>query len=419
MDVPLNRVLRTEDDPLNRTVLTLEDAAAHAAAAASPFQPAAPAGRRVAPSPLLHPRAKVLTLADTGDVTAPQSPEPVGSPLSTRTATPEGYTANNGSLLSGVKPVFKVGEDRGRFMTDAESSWDPYLWIRKKNEPSDREARRQGCSATTAACRKCGYELPDRTVALSLDLQTSVIVSDEADIAPPLGAASYSSWITANKETIPAGALRAFQDGFTKVAVVSAASGYHCGGGFSTGGRHALEEALCTSSTLYASLKPLASEKNGKSGGYIPKNGVILSKGVEFFRGSTNEGYPFLDEPWVADVISVAMPNLNPRVQDSPVAQFESTSEYEKVILAKWRAVMVAADQAKVTALCICDAGCGVFQNDASTVGRLLGMTLRSRPSGLQHVYVCAFQRNFFAGVETGLSSDVTTGEVDNGLSMD
>ena len=29
---------------------------------------------------------------------------------------------------------------------------------------------------------------------------------------------------------------------------------YHCGGGFMSGGRHALEEAICTQSTLYFSL---------------------------------------------------------------------------------------------------------------------------------------------------------------------
>merc|ERR1712113_983143 len=35
-----------------------------------------------------------------------------------------------------------------------------------------------------------------------------------------------------------------------KVAVVNAASAYHAGGGSSTGGRHALEEACCMTSTL-------------------------------------------------------------------------------------------------------------------------------------------------------------------------
>merc|ERR1719456_162302 len=40
-----------------------------------------------------------------------------------------------------------------------------------------------------------------------------------------------------------------------KVALVQAASAYHAGGGFTTGGRHALEEAFCSQSTLYPSLE--------------------------------------------------------------------------------------------------------------------------------------------------------------------
>merc|ERR1712118_617152 len=105
------------------------------------------------------------------------------------------------------------------------------------------------------------------------------------------------SWLSANRETVLAGAQRAFKDGFTKLAIVSAASAYHCGGGFSTGGRHALEEALCTTSTLYNSLQAAStSEENCEKGSYIQENGVILTEGVEFFRGETNDGYPFLDE---------------------------------------------------------------------------------------------------------------------------
>ena len=36
---------------------------------------------------------------------------------------------------------------------------------------------------------------------------------------------------------------------------VNAASAYHAGGGFVTGGRHALEEAMCVQSSLYESLE--------------------------------------------------------------------------------------------------------------------------------------------------------------------
>jgi uncharacterized protein (TIGR02452 family) len=351
----------------------------------------------------LHERARVLTL---GDVTAPQSPEPLPSPLSTRTATPEG-TQEGGKLFRSSTQTFMVGDDHGRFLRDPDRPHDPFTWIRKANNEADREARRRGCDDTLAACEKKGYQLDGRFVELALDLQTTVILADEENLAPPTGAVSSSSWLSANRETVLAGGQRAFKDGYTKVAIVSAASAYHCGGGFSSGGRHALEEALCTTSTLFASLRPSsASEENFASGSYIPENGVILSEGVEFFRGETGDGYPFLMEKWVASVISVAMPNLNPRVRDSPVAEFKSSSDYENLIWAKWRAVLMAAEQSKAEALCICDAGCGVFQNEASTVGWLLGKTLRSRPSGLQHVYLCAFSRDFTAGVQDGLSSD-------------
>eukprot|EP00438_Fugacium_kawagutii_P017302 Skav213699 [mRNA] locus=scaffold491:715924:719131:- [translate_table: standard] len=40
-----------------------------------------------------------------------------------------------------------------------------------------------------------------------------------------------------------------------KVVAVNAASAYHAGGGFMTGGRHALEEAMCVQSSLYESLE--------------------------------------------------------------------------------------------------------------------------------------------------------------------
>jgi uncharacterized protein (TIGR02452 family) len=374
----------------------VEEAAERAAAALS------------ASSSRPYERAKVLTLAEIGDVTAPTSPDQgASSPLSTRTATP---TGNSGPLLRAPITLYSVGDDRGRFVRDPERPSDPFTWIRRANDEADREARRKGCGATVAACEKKGYQLPGRSVILSLDQQTNVILADEENLAPLSGAVTNSSsWMIANRETVLAGAQRALKDGFTKVAIVSAASAYHCGGGFSTGGRHALEEALCTCSTLFASLNPASAaveDEKRNSGPYIPENGVILSEGVEFFRGETGDGYPFLDEKWVAAVISVAMPNLNASVRDSPVADFKSAAEYESAIWAKWRAVMVAADRSKAEALCICDAGCGVFHNDASTVGKLLGKTLRSRPNGLKQVYICAFSKDFTAGVEDGLSLD-------------
>merc|ERR1719369_2367284 len=83
--------------------------------------------------------------------------------------------------------------------------------------------------------------------------------------------------------TVPSLAVRLGTDG-KAVAVISAASAYHVGGGFSTGGRHALEEALCMQSTLYKCLKSAWRQAGVSKGSpYIPKDGAILSPDVEIF----------------------------------------------------------------------------------------------------------------------------------------
>merc|ERR1711990_120926 len=79
------------------------------------------------------------------------------------------------------------------------------------------------------------------------------------------------------------------QEGF-KPATVSAASAYHSGGGFTSGGRHALEEAFCSQSTLYPSLQQVVEAQSGKQT-HIPEDGVIISPDVEIFRKGTDQGY--------------------------------------------------------------------------------------------------------------------------------
>merc|ERR1711972_869421 len=52
----------------------------------------------------------------------------------------------------------------------------------------------------------------------------------------------------------------------SSVGVVSAVSGYLCGGGFLAGGKHALEEAFCVQTTLYDSLRKARNELSCKLG---------------------------------------------------------------------------------------------------------------------------------------------------------
>lgn len=83
-------------------------------------------------------------------------------------------------------------------------------------------------------------------------------------------------------------ALRAISK-YGKVAIVSAASAHQLGGGFLTGGRHALEEALCMQTTLYPSLvqaRELAKNKlvdHVGKGIHIPEHGCILSPKIEVY----------------------------------------------------------------------------------------------------------------------------------------
>lgn len=92
------------------------------------------------------------------------------------------------------------------------------------------------------------------------------------------------------------------------VAVVNAASAHSRGGGFLTGGRHALEEALCCASTLFPSLRGLPGDP------HLPGDAAALTRGVQLFRTGSDQGYAFVPDPPSVSVISVAFPNLNPQV---------------------------------------------------------------------------------------------------------
>ncbi|CAJ1432035.1 unnamed protein product, partial [Effrenium voratum] len=95
-----------------------------------------------------------------------------------------------------------------------------------------------------------------------------------------------------------------------RCAAVNAASAYQAGGGASTGGRHALEEAWCISSTLFQSLALVEPLKRGGLPGYrqhIPATGCIVSPHVQIFRECTDDGYGFLDTATeLPGVVSVA-----------------------------------------------------------------------------------------------------------------
>ncbi|CAJ1359986.1 unnamed protein product, partial [Effrenium voratum] len=283
-----------------------------------------------------------------------------------------------------------------------------HTWLRTGNSEPERAARR-AVAGQTSRCVEClGYVLGNQTVLLryiSRCVAGTKLVSPSCGFWPTadttLPEPSATSSLVFEQRTVLESAEAWCAKGY-KVAAVNAASAYHCGGGFSSGGRHALEESMCVQSTLYSSLQrgqQLAHEANVRSPPWLgdrwtphlPADGALLSPWVEVFRRGTNEGYPFMQRPFLLQaMISVAMPNRNERMSDSPVDAPRDHTEYMEALKARWRAALVAAFVAGANCLVLPDAGCGVFRNEPQAVGRALGEALLVLGSAFEQVVLAS-----------------------------
>jgi len=293
-----------------------------------------------------------------------------------------------------------------------------YDWIRKANDEKDRAARREISELTKRVTAAGGFQLGSTIVPLchvhelvagtklfSPSLSTSAVW-------PKLGASgSHTTKLLVKRGTVLDVAVEEALRG-QKVVAVNAASAYHAGGGFQTGGRHALEEAMCIQSTLYASLEkgvelaeqakirvppwvqPPRKPKDGQDWvSHLPDDGALLSPSVEVFRSGTNNGYAFQEKAVCLEaVVSVAMPNCNAKMSDSPVDAHPDQEKYAEQLADKWRAVMAAASsRADANVLVVPDAGCGVFFNPPEKVGQSFGKVLRDEFSGRFEGVIIAF----------------------------
>lgn len=264
-----------------------------------------------------------------------------------------------------------------------DGSW---AWLRQCNEDLHRATRLDASELLQTAIKRGGYAFRQggRTQTVKFkkikEMKAGTqVVSDEKGL-PTLPTCPYHPTML---DYCHGGhpvekAMDLCREGLS-VAIVSAASGYHAGGGFATGGRHALEEAMCTQSTLYGSLEKVEKDMADRGQSYrIPEGGVIVSPSVEFFRNGTDQGYPIYSEPReVAAVVSLAMYNKNPRVRDSAVDAPADEAEYAQGVARKFEAMAHGAVLAGANALVLPDVGCGVFGNEAAVVGAIAGRALR------------------------------------------
>eukprot|EP00439_Symbiodinium_sp_Y106_P024088 s7859_g2.t3 len=286
----------------------------------------------------------------------------------------------------------------GRHLSQRNGSFD---WVRTANEKADRDLRGEVASLSLGVCQARGYWLGNAKVALqqvdNLLQGTRILTIEEAGGA--LASNSRPPRLAVARETTALDAAIARSAHGERVAVIGAASAYHPCGGFRTGGRHALEEAMCVQSTLSVSLQravwlsrhggvevplPERLKADGRKGWfcYIPERGAILSPSVEVFRNGSDKGYAFMQSAVeLAAVVSVAMPNMNPAVKDSPLDTPTDLHAYRALLADKLKASLAGA-----TAVVVPGVGCGVFKNEPGDVGAALAEAMRCVGSGLREV---------------------------------
>ena len=173
-------------------------------------------------------------------------------------------------------------------------------------------------------------------------------------------------------------------------ALLNMASLYHPGGGVLQGSS-AQEEDLCRRSTLAISLYQF-SLPGGRYGDLADMVGVkrraerypmdntyggIYSPGITFFRGTRDEGYVLLDNPFQAAVISVASLNYNPKHGHNSLDADGNIPEADKPVLKeKIRTILRIGILKGHDSLVLGALGCGAFCTPPAQMARLFHQVL-------------------------------------------
>mmetsp|Transcript_64873 Transcript_64873/g.152534 ORF Transcript_64873/g.152534 Transcript_64873/m.152534 type:complete len:549 (+) Transcript_64873:44-1690(+) len=337
-------------------------------------------------------------------VVSPPSPPPPAPPPLPGAACSSLNSTSSASQGPSVQPAF-TSPGLGRL------PGPDYSWIRKANGPNERQLRRAAAEETLAVCDAGGYVLDGRLIKLTSIASACAQTRLVAAAQPTAGGPARARWQRHGPGLLLDVACKLAKTA-RPVAVVNAASAYHAGGGFLTGGRHALEESLCMRSTLFATLRkaealarsqkvpPSRHCKPATQSGapwicHIPETGCIASPDVEVFRGGSDDGYPVLPQVSKLAVISVAMPNRNTQVRDAPIDAPDDPGLYRTLLLQKFAAVLstTAALLGPDGIFVVPDVGCGAYGNDPSEVGTLLGEALRQQPGLFAEIHLVGQER--------------------------
>jgi len=172
-------------------------------------------------------------------------------------------------------------------------------------------------------------------------------------------------------------------------ALLNMASLYHPGGGVLQGSS-AQEEDLCRRSNLAISLYQF-SLPGGRYGDLADMVGVqrraerypmdntyggIYSPDITFFRGTREEGYALLDEPFRAAVISVASFNYNPKHGHNQLDNGNIPEADKPILKEKIRTILRIGALKDHDSLVLGALGCGAFCTPPAQMARLFHQVL-------------------------------------------
>jgi uncharacterized protein (TIGR02452 family) len=174
--------------------------------------------------------------------------------------------------------------------------------------------------------------------------------------------------VVSARSTLAAG--RSLTERFAHVACLNFASARHPGGGF-IGGSQAQEESLARASGLYPTLQtqPAFYEYHHHNPSALYSDHMILSPHVPVFRDDQDR---LILQPWTTTFLTAAAVNAGVLRRNDPtlVPQIVPTMQRRA------RMVLAMAAHHGCEALVLGAWGCGVFQNNPTTIARIFAEAL-------------------------------------------
>lgn len=157
------------------------------------------------------------------------------------------------------------------------------------------------------------------------------------------------------------------------VVLLNFASARNPGGGFLTGAR-AQEEEVCRCSGLYPLLvtQRMYYDANRAQSSALYTDYLIYSRDVPFFRTSAKS--PWLEQPFLASVITAPAPNAGAIKQNEPKAKSKIRETFER----RWRNVLLVAAARRHRYLVLGAWGCGAFQNEPEVAAQTAQVWLQA-----------------------------------------